>query len=63
MDLTTEYKYSLVVEGNNQNLGAGCRPVETDLASNNRLRVERVVGKWGPAEPDKLGAPADSVAT
>ena len=55
-NLTVEYKCSLVVEGNNQNLGAGCKPVETDLAGNNRLGVERVVGKWDPVEPDKLGA-------
>ena len=56
MDLTIEYRYSRVVEGNNQNLGAGCKSVETNLEGNNCLGVERAVGKWGPAEPDKLGA-------
>ena len=40
MDLTTEYKYSLVIEGNNHNLGAGCKPVETDLEGNSCLGVE-----------------------
>ena len=55
MDSAAEYRYSLVVESNNQNLGAGCKPVETDLESNSHLGVEWVVGKWDPAEPDKLG--------
>ena len=56
MDLTTDYRYSLVVEGNNQNLGAGCKPVETDLDGNSHLGVERAAGKWGPAKLDKSGA-------
>ena len=59
MDLTAEYRYSLVVEGNNQNLEAGCKLIEIDLEDNNHLGVERVVGKWGPTEPDELGAQAD----
>ena len=62
MYLTAEYRYSLVVEGNNQNLGEGCKSVEIYLEGNNCLGVERDVGKWDPAEPDKLGAQADSVA-
>ena len=62
MGLTVEYRYSLVVEGNNQNLGVGCKPVETDLEGNNRLGVKQVVGKWDPAELDKLGTRVDSVA-
>ena len=60
MDLTAEYRYSLVVEGNNQNLRAGCKPIKIDLEDNNCLGVEQAVGKWGPAKPDKLGAQADS---
>ena len=58
MNLTAEYRYSLVVEGNNQNLGAGCKLVEIDLEDNNYLGVEQAIGKWGPAEPDKVGAQA-----
>ena len=61
MDLTMDYKYSLTVEVNNQNLGAGCKPVETDLESNSRLGVERAAGNWDLAEPDKLGTQAGSV--
>ena len=56
MDSTVEYKYSLVVEGNNQNHGVGCKPLETNLEGNSHLGVEWSAGKWGPAEPDKLGA-------
>ena len=56
MDLTVEYRYSLAVEGNNQNLGAGCKPVAIDLGGNNHLGVERAVDKWDPAKPGKLGA-------
>ena len=61
MDFTVEYKYSLVVEGNNQNLGASCKLVETDLEGNSRLGVERAAGKWGPVESDNLGAQAGLV--
>ena len=53
MDLTAEYRYSLVVEGNNQNLGASCKPFEIDLEGNNHLGVERAADRWGPAELDK----------
>ena len=60
MDLTDEYRYSLVVEANNQNPGAGCKPVEIDLEDNNRLGVEKVAGKWGLVELDELGTQADS---
>ena len=56
MDLTVEYRYSLVVEGDNQNLGAGCKPVKIDLGGNNRLGVERAIDKWDPTELGKLGA-------
>ena len=63
MDLNVEYRYSLVVEGINQNLGAGFKPVEIDLEDNNCLGVEQAVGKWGLAEPDKLGAQANSTTT
>ena len=60
MDLTVEYKCSLVVEGNNQNLGAGCKPIETNLEGNSRLGVKWAAGKWDPTELDKLGAQASS---
>ena len=55
MDFSAEHKYSLVVEGNNQNLELGCKPVETGLEGKNHLGVERVPGKWGPTKSDKLG--------
>ena len=61
MYFAAEYKYSLAIEGNNQNLGVGCKPVETDLEGNSRLGVKRAAGKWDPAEPDKLGAQAGLV--
>ena len=51
-----EYKCSPAVEGNNQNLGAGCKPVEIDLEVNSCLEVEREADKWDPAEFDKSGA-------
>ena len=54
-DLNVEYKCSLAIEGNNQNLGVGCKQVETDLEGNSHLRVERAVGKWDPAESNKSG--------
>ena len=53
MDSTAEYRYSLVVEGNNHNLGVGCKPVETDLEGNICPGVERVAGKRDPAESDR----------
>ena len=59
-DFAAEYKYSLVVEGNNQNLGVGCKPFKTELEGNSRLGVEQAAGKWGPAEPDKSGTQVDS---
>ena len=62
MDLTAEYKYRLAVEGNNQNLGVGCKLVETDFEGNNCLGVEWVVDKWGPVDMDKLAAEVDSAA-
>ena len=44
-DFAVEYKYSLAVEGNNQNLEAGCKLVETDLEGNSHLGVERAASK------------------
>ena len=58
-DFTVEYKCTLAVEGNNQNLGVGCKPVETDLEGNNRLGVEWAADKWDPAESNKSGAQVD----
>ena len=53
MDLTAKYRYHLVVEGNNQNLGVGCKPTETKLEGNRCLGVERAAGKWDLAELNK----------
>ena len=55
-----DYKYSLAVEGNNQNLEACCKLVETNVEGNSRLGVERAAGKWGPTKSNKSGAQVDS---
>ena len=45
-----------MVEGNNQNLEVGCKPIDIDLEENNCLVVERDVDKWGSAELKRSGA-------
>ena len=60
MDLNAKYKYSLAVEGNNQNLGVGCKLVGTDLEGNSFLGVKQDAREWDPADPNKLGAQAGS---
>ena len=59
VDSTTEYRYSLVVEDNNQNLGAGCQLVESNFEGNSHPRVKWAAGKWDPTESDKSGAQVD----